>query len=158
MARVPPILRDLLRLITSGLRQDRPALTGIVAASAFGYFEPRLRWEWPIADKAHARGIQLLLENLSPNQRAQYEYCRYFDVVGGHTGRLYRISTGTQMNVRRLDKKGRAICVLCFAPEGSLVVGDVMLAQKLALELFESDALKIANRSSPNTFILGPLP
>jgi hypothetical protein len=27
---------------------------------------------------------------------------------------------------------------LCFMPEGELAVGDIMLAQKLALELFES--------------------
>ena len=33
-------------------------------------------------------------------------------------------------------------------PEGHLVAGDVMLAQKLALELFESDTLKIANKFS----------
>jgi hypothetical protein len=158
MARVPPILRDLLRLITSGRRQDIPALTGIVAASASGYFEPRLRWERFAAGKAHARGIQLLLENLSPTQRTQYEHCGYFDVIGGHTGKRYRISPGTQMNVRQLNKKGRALSVLCFAPEGGLVVGDAMLAQKLALELFESDALKIANRSWPDTFVLGPPP
>ncbi len=50
------------------------------------------------------------------------------------------------MNVHQLDEKDRLVCVLCFAPAGGLVVGDVMLAQKLALELFESDTLKAANR------------
>ncbi len=30
--------------------------------------------------------------------------------------------------------------------KGNLVAGDVMLAQKLALELFELDTLKIANK------------
>ena len=50
------------------------------------------------------------------------------------------------------------MCVLCFAPEGGLVVGDVMLAQKLALELFESDTLKVANRLSPDPYPLGLLP
>jgi hypothetical protein len=31
-------------------------------------------------------------------------------------------------------------------PEGHLAIGDVMLAQKIALELFENDALKIAHK------------
>jgi hypothetical protein len=32
-------------------------------------------------------------------------------------------------------------------PEGHLAIGDVMLAQKIALELFESEALMVANRT-----------
>ena len=46
--------------------------------------------------------------------------------------------------------------LLCFMPEGGLVVGDMMLAQKLALELFESDALEVANKFSPDYFSLMP--
>jgi hypothetical protein len=34
---------------------------------------------------------------------------------------------------------------LCFVPGDLLPVGDIMLAQKLALELFEIEALKVAN-------------
>jgi hypothetical protein len=34
----------------------------------------------------------------------------------------------------------------CFAPEGRLAVGDVLLAQKIALETMEIKALEIANR------------
>jgi hypothetical protein len=34
----------------------------------------------------------------------------------------------------------------CFVPKGSLVTGDVMLAQKIALETFECRALAVANR------------
>jgi hypothetical protein len=52
------------------------------------------------------------------------------------------------MNVHRLDKRGRPLCVLCFMPKGNLAVGDVMLAQKLALELFESQTLEVANAYS----------
>jgi hypothetical protein len=96
--------------------------------------------------KAHARGLKLLKDNLSPVQRDQFDTCGYFEVVGGQTGRRYRIKSGTQMNIERLDKRGRPIHVLCFLPEGGLVAGDVMLAQKLALELFEADALKVANK------------
>jgi len=72
----------------------------------------------------------------------------HFDVLGGDTGKRYRIKYGFQLNVELLDNRGRTKAVLCFVPEGSLVAGDVMLAQKLALELFESDTLKIANKFS----------
>ena len=47
--------------------------------------------------------------------------------------------------------------LLCFMPKSDLVVGDILLAQKLALELFESDTLKVANTFSPD-HSLGPLP
>jgi hypothetical protein len=104
---------------------------------------------------AHLRGIRLLRQNLSPVQRQQYDLCGYFEVTGGQTGRRYRIKHGFQMNVEQLDVKGRPVCELCFMPEGGLVIGDVMLAQKLALELFERDALKAANKLSPRRSVSG---
>ena len=93
-----------------------------------------------------ARGLRLLQENLSPAQREQHGRFGYFDVVGGNTGKRYRIKYGFQLNVALLDNRGRTRAVLCFAPDGNLPTGDVMLAQKLALELFETDTLKIANK------------
>jgi hypothetical protein len=95
-----------------------------------------------------ARGLKLLQENLSPDQQEQHGRFGYFDVVGGNTGKRYRIKYGFQLNVALLDNRGRTKAVLCFAPEGNLPAGDVMLAQKLALELFETDTLKIANKFS----------
>lgn len=97
---------------------------------------------------AYGRGMKLLLENLSPRQRQQFMRCGYFCVVGGETGRHYRIYRGRQLNVHQLDNKGQPTCTWCFYPEGNLVIGDVMIAQKLALELFESSALAKANRMS----------
>ena len=85
-------------------------------------------------------------ENLTAAQRRQYEKYGYFDVTGGKTGKRYRIRHGRQMNIEQLDRNGRRVCGWCFFPQGSLVSGDVMLAQKAALELFEADALRIANR------------
>jgi hypothetical protein len=96
--------------------------------------------------KAAKRGAKLLEENLSPAQRQQYAKFRHFDVVGGKTGKRYRIHHGSSMNIDQLDKNGRRVCGWCFFPRGSLVAGDVMLAQKFALELFEIEALQIANR------------
>ncbi len=103
--------------------------------------------------EAHDRGMQLLAENLSPAQRAQLKKHRHFDVIGGETRRRYRIRLGWQANVKLLDRKGREVRALCFLPRGNLVIGDILLAQKVALELFESDALKVANKFPPD-----PLP
>ena len=67
-------------------------------------------------------------------------------MIGGSTGKRYRIRSDHQLNVDELDKNGRGVCVLCFVPKGGLVVADVMLAQKLALELFELEALAVAHK------------
>ena len=56
---------------------------------------------------------------------------------------------GYQMNVEELDSRGRRRRLLCFLPEGRVPVGDIMLAQKIALELFESEALKVAHHVPP---------
>ena len=106
----------------------------------------RLRWWW---NRQH-RSIQLLKENLSPAQRQQYVRHCHFDVIGGSTGTRYRIRHGYQMNVEQLDCRGKRVRLLCFMPEGRLGVGDIMLAQKLALELFEDEAVKAANKTLPD--------
>jgi hypothetical protein len=98
------------------------------------------------------RALELLKANLSAAQLQEYKRSCSFEVVGGSTGLRYRILQGHQLNVEQLDVKGRRTCVLCFTPEGALPIGDVMLAQKLALELFETDALKVANKAPLNFF------
>jgi hypothetical protein len=96
--------------------------------------------------EAHERGMRLLRENLTPSQRQQYDRYGYFEVVGGKSGKRYRIRHGRSMNIDQLDRNGRRVCGWCFFPEGNLVTGDVLLAQKTALELYELEALKIANK------------
>ena len=93
---------------------------------------------------AHLRGLELLKANLSPVQRHQLELLNYFEVIGGETGAQYRIHFGQTMNVVGFDDCGNCMH-LCFVPRGQLPTGDTMLAQKIALELFETDALQIAN-------------
>ena len=99
---------------------------------------------------AQDRSIQLLKENLSAAQRQQYERHCHFDVIGGNTGIRYRIRHGYQLNVEQLDRRGKRVRLLCFMPKGRLGVGDIMLAQKLALELFEDEAVKTANKMLPD--------
>jgi hypothetical protein len=93
------------------------------------------------------RSFSLLMLNLSAAQRKQWTRCNYFDVVGGETGTRYRIRQGRVLNVAELNGSDGSHRLLCFEPLGLLPVGDVMLSQKIALELFESDALAVANAS-----------
>ena len=93
-----------------------------------------------------ARGLELLKEWLSPEQLAQYAAKSYFEVTGCHSGKRYRISHGTAMNIHELDGAGRPRFGWCFTPKGYLVAGDVMLAQKIALETDERAALAVANK------------
>jgi hypothetical protein len=100
-------------------------------------------------DAREARGLTLLLEWLSPEQRAQFDADGHFDVIGCRTGKRYRISYGSGTNVHEIDDTGRPIMGWCFVPSGHLVAGDVMLAQKVALETGELTALAVANRFPP---------
>ena len=94
---------------------------------------------------ANLRALGLLKQNLTSFQYDQYLKRGCFDVIGERTGNRYRISHGASMNVSQLDANGRCLRRLCFHPRGGLVEGDVLLAQKLALESFELDALAVAN-------------
>jgi len=96
-------------------------------------------------EEAQRKGITLLRENLTPEQREQYDRARHFDIKGGVSGKTYRIHHGRQMNIHELDAAGNKARGWCFLPQGGLVAGDVMLAQKTALELYETEALAIAN-------------
>ena len=93
------------------------------------------------------RGVNLLREWLSPEQRAQFDAKRYFDVIGCDSGKRYRIHYGETTNVHELGDDDLPSVGWCFMPEGSLVAGDVMLAQKIALDTHEYRALAVANRS-----------
>ena len=99
-----------------------------------------------IEDIQEARGKALLREWLSPEQKAHFDASKGFDVVGCDSGRRYRISHGTGTNVHEIDDAGRPVMGWCFVPSGHLVAGDVMLAQKIALETNERAALAVANR------------
>jgi hypothetical protein len=91
-----------------------------------------------------ARGLRLLKEWLSPEQLNSYEKYGYFDVTGSDSGTIYRIQHGKQANVEQLDKAVQPFWAWCFVPEGDLVAGDVMLAQKIALETNERAAIAVA--------------
>jgi hypothetical protein len=116
---------------------------GLILAEAGGRHQDCVRRRRREAEK---KARLLLTEWLSPAQRAQYESEGCFQVTGCHSGKRYRIRRDRQMNIDELDSRGARVAVWCFGPEGQLSVGDVMLAQKIALETNEQEALAIANR------------
>jgi hypothetical protein len=111
-------------------------------------FRERFREFW-YGTQPEARGLKLLKQWLSPEQLAQFEKKGYFDVTGCDSGRRYRIRHGTAMNVHEIDHTGRALGGWCFVPKIQLVAGDVMLAQKIALETDERGAMAVAKSFSP---------
>jgi hypothetical protein len=113
-------------------------------------FAACLRWAREFYDwyqrpgKTEMRGRKLLREWLSSEQLAQYDAHNYFEVTGCYTGKRYRIKHGVGMNIYELDRAGRPQVGWCFVPNAHLVAGDVMLAQKIALETDELGALAVA--------------
>jgi hypothetical protein len=103
-------------------------------------------WRAITTETATARGRALLKDWLSPEQRAQFEATKSFEVVGCHTGKRYCIEYGEAANVFEIDEAGCPVMGWCFLPKGGLVAGDVMLAQKIALENDERAALLVARR------------
>lgn len=93
--------------------------------------------------EAEARGLKLLEESLSKSQLKQFKKERRFVVKGGKTGHKYEITSHYQMNVFRIEKDGKRQG-LCFIPVGNLCLGDVMLAQKIGIELYEEEILRVA--------------
>ena len=91
------------------------------------------------------RSMRLLMGNLTRSQREQLARDHCFYVVGGDSGRRYRIEHGNSLNIEEFDDSGKRVMKWCFLPEGNLPTGDVLLAQKIALELFETETKEIAN-------------
>ena len=102
-------------------------------------------------DTPEARGLRLLRSWLSAEQRAQFDAHTYFDVIGGDSGKRYRILFGVSANVHEFGEEGYPKIGWCFVPSGYLVPGDIMLAQKIALETNEYGALAVANRFPVST-------
>jgi hypothetical protein len=98
--------------------------------------------------EADKRAIVLLRSWFTPEQNKQWAARGQFEVIGCDTGTRYRIICRVVMNVHQLDLAGRTVARWCFAPEGGLAYGDILLAQKIALETMEQRALALANCQS----------
>ncbi len=121
------------------------ALTGFAPAAPLTPAEQaRIAAEREAHDTARARAEELLQRHLAPEQRRTLAEHRWFDVVAA-SGARYRIHRGRSHNVRRLDAGGREVRSYCAYPRMLVPEGDVLLAQKLMLELAEDRFLAVAN-------------
>jgi hypothetical protein len=109
----------------------------------FAVAEEKRKAEQAVAD---AKAKRLLIECLSPEQRASLEAHNYFDVKLP-SGAVYRINKGWAHNVKRLKRDGTAEHgTFCAHPSDTVPHYDNMLAQKFMLETDEAAFLRIANR------------
>ena len=132
-------------MLTEWLKTATRYLWRSVSAGVRNVLTLRERYR-AMTDARETRGITLLREWLSPMQRAQFDASKSFDVVGCDSGRRYRIHYGRVTNVHEIASAGQPVTGWCFVPSGHLVAGDVMLAQKIALETNERATLAVANR------------
>jgi hypothetical protein len=107
--------------------------------------ECETRWRPHSRSEAEKRAMVLLRSWLTPEQDKQWSTRREFEVIGCDTGTRYRITHRAVMNIHQLDSAGRTVAEWCFAPEGGLASGDILLAQKIALETMERKVLALAN-------------
>ena len=114
--------------------------------------EPRFRQRSQAGRQAEEKGVALLRAWLTAEQVTQWDARNEFEVIGCDTGARYRIRRGTAMNVHQLDCTGRDVARWCFMPEGGVVTGDVLLAQKIALETMEKEVLALANTQTSPAF------
>jgi hypothetical protein len=94
----------------------------------------------------NTRARELLLSKLTAEQRETFERNNWFVVEGGSTGTHYRLEGHTlTANIVVLvdDRPTHRLCGHC---DRSIPMSDQLLAQKLMLELDESEFLRIANR------------
>jgi hypothetical protein len=124
-----------------------PAVVALVVGTALLHEHQAFRRRYPRTD-AEKRAMNLLRSWLTTEQDKQWTARGEFEVVGGDTGTRYRITYRALMNVHELDEDGHAVARWCFTPTGNLAPGDVLLAQKIALETMEREALKVANRQT----------
>lgn len=93
---------------------------------------------------AELRAERLLLEHLSPAQRAEYRADGEFTVLASG-GRRYLIRKGRQHNVFELDDEGVRVKELCGHVSERVPDADNILAQKLWLETAEDEFVAKCN-------------
>jgi hypothetical protein len=121
-----------------------PAVMSLMVLAALLH-ECQTRWYPSRLSVAEKRAMVLLRSWLTPDQDKQWAAHRQFEVIGCDTGTRYRITYAAVMNIHQLDPAGRTVAQWCFAPVGDLAPGDILLAQKIALETMERKAA-LANR------------
>jgi hypothetical protein len=126
------------------------ALIGLMClghAIIFAFFS--VRSDNQQRERAEEKSSALLRSWLTPEQTKDWDARSKFDVVSSNSRTRYRIRRASAMNIDELDPNGSVAAQWCFARRGNLALGDVMLAQKIALETMEENALASANKRVP---------
>jgi len=94
---------------------------------------------------ARRKGEQLLMEHLTPEQKAMYRRLKKFRVISSE-GKVYELDATKQWhNVFELDDKGKRVNEFCIYQTGQGPLPDNHLGQKLLLEADEAEFKRIAN-------------
>lgn len=104
------------------------------------------------AERAKARARELLLSNLTDEQRVDFEKHKGFWVRSQH-GYMYWVTPSTAV---RMDEEGRALQRYCIhAVDGQVPADDNALMRKLLLECNEDEFIRTANAGTPGRHDLG---
>jgi len=145
----PAILRDLTEAIVrarDAMVRDAMVRDAILLYMPGHAVRRSIELAAEAAAEANDRSIELLKEWLSPTQRTQYETFGWFRAIGCDSGRTYRITDARFSFNVHFGNNMR----LCFGPKHLAWAGDIMLAQKIALENNESYTLReVANIGPP---------
>jgi hypothetical protein len=95
--------------------------------------------------ESEERAMGLLKSWLTDGEWESLESCGYFEVVGSAGGR-FRLYAKDCFGVRKLRPGKLLDDAYCVVPDGAPALGDILLAQKIALETDEERTLQIANR------------
>lgn len=112
---------------------------------------------WLEQKVAERRSWEYLLEWLTSKQLEQWQQRNWFDVVGNVTGAVYTIEPPRSFNIVQWCHCGNyPFLRICVVPKRRLPPGDVLVTQKLGLELDEEETYRVANKSQnmpgPGTF------
>lgn len=123
---------------TPGQRAERDRLNA----------EHQAKWETERAlrKKAEERALELLIENLSLQQRLDLKERGHF-FVNGRSGCRYRIRKGQSGNIDIINERGIITHRACVHPSIYVPDSDAMLGQKLRLEHDDVELIRIANRT-----------
>ncbi len=95
------------------------------------------------SEEARQRANQLLLANLSPEQRKEYIENGRFHI--DLNGKRFLVDYGSHNNVHLLDEEGKIAESYCIQPNAPCPEPDAMLAQKLVLEADMKHFMQVAN-------------
>ena len=97
---------------------------------------------------ARDKAQELLLRNLTEEQRESFVAAGFFMVIGQRTKKRYRIDRNNYAgNIQELGQNNDAVARLCCHLACDLPLADHLLAQKLSLEADEDAFLRLANRN-----------